>query len=51
MLMVLGLTCLAVVLLLLYLIKSALGINLFEDKHLSDFIPFLGITVAGGIRP
>lgn len=48
---VLGLFCLTLAFFLLYLIKSAVGINLFEDKHLWDFIPFLGNAFSGDLLP
>lgn len=41
------LVVLAAAVLGLYLLKNALGIDLFPDHHLSDFIPLLTILDAG----
>lgn len=50
-LIILGLFGLTLGFFLLYLVKSAVGINLFEDKHLWDFIPFLGNAFSGNLLP
>ena len=46
-LIIVSLTLLVFVIWLLYIIKSALGINFFEERHLSDFLPFSSIPSRG----